>query len=231
MKKLISVLTIAIVCTTVSYKSYAQSYFAGTVKFETKYEGDIDPQKHIPHEETFTIFENNVKESFYNGVQNQIHNGDSVTIMIVLDIPGYGCVGKIISKEVIEADMLQKSFFYEERTDSKTICGYECKGYDVTMVTDDDDEETKYIVYTTKEIGKDDNINVFKFPELSGYPLYIAKESNGVKTITQAKEVKKGKVKAVDFLIQSNCKICTTEEEWGLEMMRYNRHVERLQKQ
>ena len=223
MKKLISVVAIAIVCTTLCCKSFAQKPFAGTVKFETKYEGETNPQLHIPTEQIQTIFENKMKTSLYNGLLRTIQDGDSLTITYLFDIPGFGRIGNTSSREVNEENLLKSTFFYTERTDSKNICKYECKGYDVTCIilNEDDDEdeavEIKFIVYTTKAIGKDDNINAFSFPGLSGYPLYTEFEKDGVKTIIQAKEVKKGKVKAVDFLIPSDYRMLS-DEEWEFMM-------------
>jgi len=219
MKRLISVAAIAIVCTTLCYKSFAQKSFAGTVKFETKFEGETNPQVHIPSEQTQTIFENKMKNTLYNGMLRTIQDGDSLSITYLFDIPGYGRIGNTSGREINEENLLRTSFSYTERTDTKTICGYLCKGYDVvSIITDEDDDEDeavelKFIVYTTKEIGKDDNINAFNFPGLSGYPLYTEFEKDGVKTITQAKEVKKGKVKSLDFLIPTDYKMLS-QEEW-----------------
>ena len=216
MKKLISVSTMAIICIMLSYSSFAQKYFAGTVKFETKYEGETNPQIHIPTEELQTIFENKMKTSLYGGAMRTIQDGDSLTITILIDIP-QGRIGHTSNREANEEDLLKYSFSYTERTDTKNICGYECKGYDVVCIIDDDEEEEtkelKWLVYTTKEIGKDENINAFRFPGLSGYPLYTERESDGVKTITQAKEVKKAKIKALDFLIPSDYRMLT-DEQW-----------------
>lgn len=228
MNRLMSIVTIAIVCTTVSYKSFAQKApFAGTVKFETRYEGDIDPQKHIPSEITYIVFENKTKQTIFMGINIYlINNGDAMTKTVLIDAP-QGRIGFTDDKDVVEDDLLKKKFTYTERTDTKNICGYECKGYDVTCVImnedEDDDEddvtEQKMIVYTTKEIGKDGNINSIDFPGLSGFPLYTEVEMDGVKTIMQAKEVKKSKVKDTDFLIPSDYKMYEGEQKQQLKQM------------
>jgi len=229
MKRAVSVLTIAIICTTVSYKSFAQKYFAGTVKFEVKFEGDIDPQKKTTQEVEYTIFENKFKLSG-NG-QQRIYNGDasSVTWLIDLSGVGYDRIGRI---DTLLRDSTSGRYSYESRGDTKTICGYECKGYNVThtYIDKDYDEEEeieeKYIVYTTTEIGKDNNINVFEYPGLSGYPLYEEFEKKGIKVISQAKEIKKGKVKEIDFMIPSNYRIHVTEEAWEEEMKKLSEYME-----
>jgi hypothetical protein len=245
MKKEIVVVAVAILCTMVSYRTFAQKYFAGTVKMETKYEGDIDPQKHVPHENTFTVFDNKIKQTFTGGgfSMQRIEDGDAMSVTVLYDILGYGKVGYTANKEAVEEELSHVKFSYEERSDTKTICGYECKGYNVTIVVsadadededdedDDEDEvtEVKIIVYTTLEIGKDNNINAFKFPGLAGFPLYTEREGNGVKQISQAKEVKKGKVKAVDFLIPSDYKMCGNEDEFEQEMQKASEVLQKRQ--
>ena len=225
MKKLMSILTVAVVCNALIYSSFAQKTpFAGTVKFEQKYEGNINPQKHIPIEATYTIFENKTKVTLFMGVNVFIiQDGDALVRTVLIDIP-QGRIGLTDSKEEVDEELLMKKFTYAERDDTKTICGYECKGYDVTCIVmsdDDDDEdeatEIKTIVYTTQEIGKDNNINAFDYPGLSGFPLYTETEADGVKTIVQAKEVKKSKVKATDFLIPSDYKMLEGEQKEGLK--------------
>ncbi|MCL2131046.1 MAG: hypothetical protein FWH36_01120 [Lentimicrobiaceae bacterium] len=227
MKKIIFGLAVAISCTTVSYKSFAQKYFAGTITFETKYEGDTDPQRHIPSQQTCIIFENKEKAELYNGVLRTIKDGDALTVTMLVDWPGYPRIGYVSDKEATQKALSSQKFSYEERSDTKTICGYECKGYNVTAVVKEEEEEDeeeeavelKYIVYTTKEIGKDDNINALDYPGLSGYPLYVESEKDGVKTIIQASEVKKSKLKAVDFMVPSDYKMCS-EEEFQEEMIK-----------
>jgi len=215
MKRAVVVFAMAIICSTVSYQSYGQKYFAGTVKFEVSFEGDTDPQKHIPHEFEVTIFENKEKILVYNGTMQVIKDGDALTTTYLWDLSGFGGerVGRVEEKEQTS----KVKYAYEARGDTKNICGYECKGYNVTCTYMDEeyDEEVelKYFVYTTTEIGKDANINAIGSPGLSGYVLYSEFEKDGVKRITQVKEVKKGKVKAVDFMIPSNYKMYN-KEEW-----------------
>lgn len=240
MKKSAFVIAAVVMYITVNQQTFAQKSFAGTVTFETKYEGDTDPQKHKTHEAIYSIFENKTKQSLSGGgvSQHVITNGDDLSVTVLLDISGLGRYGKITKKN--KEDMFKDvKISFVDRGDSKNICGFECKGYDVTLVDmgeiDEDDEddvkEIKFIVYTTKEIGKDDNINAFQFPGLSGYPLYIELEVKDVKQITQAKEVKKGKVKAVDFLVPSDYKMFDNDEDWNQEMERLNEAYKKMQGQ
>lgn len=230
MKKLVPILVIAVVGITMSNRVFAQKYFAGTVKVEIKFEGDINPQKHVPKETTYSIFENKRKITETGSITSHfIYDGDSATTTTLYDIVGHGRLG-YVDREFVQRNFANVDFSYAERGDTKTICGYECKGYDVTIVTtnEETDEEKigKAIVYTTQAIGKDENINAFQFPGLSGYPLYVEKEYEGATQITQAKEIKVGKVKGIEFLIPSDYKMCT-KEQWMEEMGRLNRKFSR----
>ena len=238
MKKIVSVLTIAIVCNTVGCKLLAQKYFAGTVKVETKYEGEIDPQKHVPHETEYTIFENKTKVLRYNGMVQVIRDGDDLTATQLWDLSGlgFGRLGVVVDKETNLKELSKTKFSYEEKSDTKTVCGYVCKGYDVTIVTpeeneDEEDEEAeevviKLLVYTTTEIGKDNNINALTYPGLSGYPMYVEFEKDDVKTIVQVKEVKKGKIKAIDFMVPSDYRMYD-KDGFEKEMERIGEEMEK----
>ena len=212
MKKIFSISVIAAfaLCMFANVQVNAQKVkFAGTVKIAVKYEGDTDPQKHVPAEAVFTIFGNKVKLS--QQVYTQILDGDAGTVTILLDFPG-NRVGYVIPKE----DFLEKQstvkFTYTKSDETKTICGYVCTRYDITAYDIEEDEETKIVAYTTTEIGENTNINAFEYPGLTGFPLYTEVESDGVKAIQEIIEVKKTKVKAVDFLVPSDYKMLTKEE-------------------
>jgi hypothetical protein len=201
------------VCTAVEVSAQKSKSFAGTVKFSTKYEGDIDPQKHIPGEITFSVFGNKQKLSIPEQGVHQITDGDAVTVTILIDIPG-NRMGYIIKKEVLEENFAARKYTYTKSEETKTICGYVCTRYDVTIFDIEEDEESKAVVYTTTEIGESSNINSVTFPGLTGYPLYMEEDDDGVKQIQEAIEVKKTKIKAVDFLVPSDYTMYDSQEEF-----------------
>jgi len=188
------------------------SSFAGTIKVSVRYEGENrNPQKHVPKEESYTIFGNKIKKVY--GPWVIIYDGDAETMVRLFDYPGNrgGCK---YSPEMVESFLRQdeKKYTYVKREETKTICGYVCTRYDVTIYDTEEEEETTEIVYTTTEIGEDNNINNFEYPGLIGFPLYKESEEKGVKTIEEAIEVKPTKVKSVDFLIPTNYKMMTPLE-------------------
>jgi len=212
MKKIFSISVIAAfaLCMFANVQVNAQKVkFAGTVKIAVRYEGDTDPQKHVSGEVAFTIFGNKMKLSQQG--YTRILNGDAGTITILLDIPG-NKVGYVVSKEDILERQSAVKYTYTKGDDTKTICGYVCTRYDITAYDIEEDEENKVVAYTTTEIGDNADINTFEYPGLTGYPLYIEIENNGVKAIQEVVEVKKTKVKAVDFLVPSGYKMLTKEE-------------------
>ena len=182
------------------------SSFAGTVKMSVKYEGNTNPQDHQPHEVTYTILGNKIKQ--INGPWIYILDGDAVTQTRLLDIPA-NRAGAKVPKEHFEMQQEDLKYTYVKSEETKTICGYVCTRYDITVYDAEVDEETKSIVYTTTEIGADENINNFEYPGLTGFPLYEETESKGVKETSVAIEVKPTKVKSVDFLIPSDYKMMT----------------------
>lgn len=215
MKKIfsISVMAAFAVCMFTNINVNAQKVkFAGTVKFHTKYEGDTDPQKHVPHDQIYTLFGNKQKAAYADGQVLVITNNDALTTTFLYNIPG-NKMGYIDTSEKYDPATATTKITITEGTDTKTICGYVCKRYDVKIYDEEEDEEVMVIVYTTTEIGENENINAMSVPGLSGFPLYTEVESDGVKRITEATEVKKGKIKAVDFLIPSDYTMYGSAEE------------------
>jgi hypothetical protein len=212
MKKLCSICVVAVLCifTAMNVNAQKSKGFAGTIKFSIKYEGDTDPQTHQPGEYVCTVFGNKQKTS--TQWYQQITDGDAVTSTVLLDIPG-NRMGYTQKKEAIEEALAAVKFTYAKSEETKTICGYVCTRYDVTVLNVEEDEESKVIVYTTTEIGSGNNINSTSLPGLTGFPLYVEQENDGVKSIQEAIEVKKAKIKSVDFMIPSDYTIYNSQEE------------------
>lgn len=221
MKKIFSISVIAAFafCMFTSIQANAQKVkFAGTVKFNVKYEGDTDPQKHVPGEFQVSIFGNKAK--LQSGIQLLIMDGEAYTTTVLLDFPGEP-MGSVIKKEELQEMYENIKYTYTKKEETKTICGYVCTRYDIKKYDVEEDEETNIIVYTTTEIGDNNNINnifISYFPGLTGFPLYVESESNGAKQIQEATEVKKTKLKAVDFLVPSKYKVYDSQEEMGAKI-------------
>jgi hypothetical protein len=212
MKKLFFICVVAVMCifTVVEVSAQKSKSFAGTIKISVKYTGDIDPQKHVPSESVLSVFGNKQKISG-QGFQ-QILDGDAVTVTVLIDIPG-NRMGYTVKKEEIEESFAAKKLTYTKSDETKTVCGYVCTRYDVTVFDIEEDEESKVIVYTTTDIGENNNINSLSLPGLTGFPLYIEQESDGVTVIQEAIEVKKTKIKSVDFMVPADYTMYNSQEE------------------
>ena len=220
MRKSFSIFVVAAwgIFTVLTASAQKTSSFAGTVKMSVKYEGNTNPQIHMPHNTTYTILGNKFKVISPPGII-QIADGDAGAISVLYDIPGHFVhkTGYKMSKEEFEEAFESKKLTYTKKEgDTMTICGYLCTRYDIAIYDTEEDEETMVIVYTTTEIGENNNINAFEFPGLTGFPLYQETEANGVKTIAKAIEIKKTKIKSVDFLTPEGYKIFPSRMEWGM---------------
>ena len=212
MRKSISIFVVAAwgFLTVLTANAQKTKTFAGTVKLAVRYEGNTNPNEHIPSEQVYTIFGNKQKVVIPARYITQIIDGDAVKLTVLLDYPGYKSGFSIIKEETENHEYT----YTKKEGDTMTICGYLCTRYDVTVYDKEEDEEKSAIVYTTTEIGENNNINAFEFPGLTGYPLYREVENQGVKTIVKAIEIKQTKIKSVDFLIPEGYKMFPNQEEW-----------------
>ena len=233
MKKL-AVISLMAACCLLSSKSMAQKSkaFTGSVKFEIKYEGEFEPQQlaNAPREKEQLISGNFTKTSRDLGgaFLHQIDMMDS--IVNLWDLPGEKCAVTIPTPKKEGEEDKEKNYVIQKRSDTKDICGYNCQGYDIIVTVkskddeEDEEEERKItiIVYTTEEIGIDSNINCHFVPGLQGFPLYQEQPAGeGKKVITQAIEVKKKKINAIEFSIPANYKYYTPKA--------WNEHIRELQ--
>ena len=222
MKK-IAVICLSAAMLAVCGKTMAQKTktFAGSIKFEIKYEGDFEPQQlaNAPREVDKVVFGNYTKTTQMLGgggaVRHQIDMTDSMLILI--DAGTEKVAIGIPVKKKDESEESEKNYKIVKRADTKNICGFECQGYDINITVKDEDEEEEktitYTMYTTTEIGIDSNINKNSIPGLQGYPLYTSQPAGENKTvISQAIEVKKKKINPIEFSIPSNYKYYTIEQ-------------------
>ena len=208
--------------------------FTGTVKFDIKYEGDFEPKQlaRAPKERIVTISGNFIRTTHDLGgaFMYQIDMVDSV--IQLWDLPMEKSAVTIPSRKKDKEEPDKRNYVIQKRSDSKEICGYNCQGYDIIVTVkneedEDDEEETEerkitIVVYTTEEIGVDSNINCHFIPGLQGYPLYQEQPAgDGKKVISEAVEVKKKKINAIEFAIPANYKYYTPEK--------WKEHIRELQ--
>ncbi len=204
MKKQIA-LWIAVIMLFGTIATFAQKPFAGSIVFETTASGTDDPNiaaQLAEMSEEVTIMGNNTKTAINQMGVDIIHitNGDYKLATTIIDIPGYGKY--YIEQE--EADInkafekVKQDFNYTSET--KEICGYNCKKVEVKITDLESDEESSLVLWVTEDLMTGDQINFSNYPGLKGYPLCveIEREISGenitliqtAKTITPNKKVK-----------------------------------------
>lgn len=204
MKKQIA-LWIAVIMLFGTIATFAQKPFAGSIVFETTASGTDDPNiaaQLAEMSEEVTIMGNNTKTAINQMGVDIIHitNGDYKLATTIIDIPGYGKY--YIEQE--EAD-INKAFEkikqdYNYTSETKEICGYNCKKVEVKITDLESDEESSLVLWVTEDLMTGDNINFSNYPGLKGYPLCVEidREISGenitliqtAKTITPNKKVK-----------------------------------------
>ncbi|MBO4581704.1 MAG: hypothetical protein J5701_05385 [Bacteroidales bacterium] len=224
MKKIISVIALSLCCVLIANTTMAggkktkTTVFQGEVKYAIKYSGDIDPQKlaQLPTESTYKVMGNKRKTTMNVGFPlHVIYDGDACKLIQLIDYPGQQMA---IVREKAYFDEAREGvvYSYTPTNDTKTICGYVCNGYKIT-VTNTEEEESREVgvAYTSTELVAGTAGNFFELPGLDGFPMYIQTTSaNGVSSTTSEVTAINTKVKInpADFLIPSSFKILTDEE-------------------
>lgn len=217
MKRITLLLTTFCLLLTMSLS--AQKPFAGTVKFETRAEGNVDPnvKSHFPAEETVTVMESiEMQTSSGQGInQVSIENAQKNQITIMVDLTAMGEGMYYLTKTIGKPKNMD--YKYEaDKSDTKTILGYNCYKVKCTITNLEDDETTEVIYYVSddflpnhKHVGE---------PGFTGYPLMtITQVEDGeyvYQLIREAKEIKANKkVKDVTFMLPSTAKPYTEAPE------------------
>jgi len=198
----------------VELKAQKTKEFAGTVKFVVKSQSEEESQKSVNDSNviTYIILGNNTKTTIpHQGyTENRLSFGDSAQEWTILDTP----------TEIIVVKKTKEDFDEEKETikltvtpldETKVICGYTCKRYDLKFENLENGKETTIICFTTEEIGVDERIN-FDSPGLKGYTLYQEIIGEKGKIIVEAIEVKKKKISPAEFLMPANAKVMTYSE-------------------
>ncbi len=112
------------------------------------------------------------------GENTTIVDNDVKKIMVMMNNPTMGKKYKIKPIEVSEEDL--KNVTITDKSESKTILGYNCKGYDV--VVKKDDKEVKMTMFVTDKINAPTQNSAMFGDKLKGYPLSmeIAMEQMGM---------------------------------------------------
>ncbi len=147
--------------------------------------GDMSTTTYFKGEKSATVMKNPM-----TGNNTTIIDNKTKQMLVLMDNPMLGKKYLKSSMEVSEDDL--KKITVTENGDSKTILGYECKGYDVIVKNDDID--TKMLMYTTDKISAANQNSSTLGGKLKGYPMYMEIDINKggmpMKTIMEVTEIK-----------------------------------------
>lgn len=217
---LVAVLTIGL---TSVFAQKAPATFTGTITSKVTCTGTTDPNilAQIPEGTTEMICGNRTKT-----VQVQegglgiisIVNGDSKMMYLILDIPGMGKYYIETSGDSIAKGLEKIKRDLKYTGEKMNVAGYECEKVIETIVNLETDEESEMILYVSKDINPNPDINFASHPNLKGYPLRTERQQdingetvtliNEAVTITPSK-----KIKPAEFLLPSDAKDIHTNPE------------------
>jgi len=147
--------------------------------------GDMSTTTYFKGEKSATVMKNPM-----TGNNTTIIDDKTKQMLVLMDNPMLGKKFLKSSMEVSEDNL--KNISVTENGDSKTILGYKCQGYDVSVKNDD--IETKMLMYTTDKISAANQNSSTLGGKLKGYPMYmeinISKGGMPMKTIMEVTEIK-----------------------------------------
>jgi hypothetical protein len=130
-----------------------------------------------------------------SGETSTIIDNDKKEMLLLMDNPMMGKKYKKTPIESSEKDL--ENVTTSETGDSKTILGYQCKGYNV--IINKDGVETKMTMYVTDKITAPTQQNVTLSKKFKGYPLYLTVNAKqGAYSITTTMEATEIKNENVD---------------------------------
>jgi GLPGLI family protein len=213
-------LLVAIIATSATLASAqkAGKPFSGTIKFALSYDGvEASQLAQMPTSQTLYISGNKQKTVLDLGqyAMFTITDGDAESFIFFVDAMGqkfaYRMDKAAIAKEKADDKSPKPTVTLSDET--KEIAGVKCKK--ATMVAKDEEtgDESSTIVWYTNELGSNDKLNFMG--ENEGITGIVLGSETKVKAITRksyATEIKKGKVKDLEFLIPEEAKEMTKEE-------------------
>lgn len=201
--------------------SFAQKPFAGTIKSKYTVEGTSDPNvlAQLPESTMIYVYENYTKSVMEMPGINliTITNGSTKTSYLIYDITGMGKYYIETTEAELKEALANSDTKLEYTGEKKTIAGYSCEKVIETSVDKETDEEDVTILYVSKDINPNPEINFGSHPGLVGFPLRTEKitDYNGteIKVIIEAVEVTASKkVKLADFLLPADGKKTTQKD-------------------
>jgi len=178
--------------------------FSGSITFEITYGGSIDAAQlaQLPKTAVMKILGNKTRLETGGGVETTITDGDSKTILILLDIAQMGKKFAIKQTKQQIDDQLkdQPAPIIKYIDETKEIAGFKVKKAEILSISKEGNDTVKVVCWYTEEIGSQDINFAAQFRGLNGQALEYSINTPDISMTYIAKEIKKGNVKATDFL-------------------------------
>jgi GLPGLI family protein len=215
----IAILAVMVLTSSSPKKKKKSKMFRGIVTYDISYDGDAltDLQKSkLPTTVSVKMYDGMSKfdEVMGPALQTTIINpkADKYTVLIEVGDKKAAYLGKY--SDMNNDSTIQYTTVIDYSADTKIIAGYSCKKAIVTFTPKEgvDDEERMFTVYYSEELaGAEENEDGF-YKGIPGLLLESYQVSPGMVVKYTATEVKKGKVKDLDFLLPSDFKEFTDQE-------------------
>ena len=98
-----------------------------------------------------------------------IVDNEAKKLLVLMENPMLG--KKFVKQDILVSEEDIKNVKVNERGDTKTIAGYICKGYDVTVMKDG--VENKMVMYVTDKIAAPNQNTAGLGDKIKGFPLYM----------------------------------------------------------
>ncbi len=190
--------------------------FSGTIEFALTYQG-IDPAQEAQMPKALTmLFSGNKSKTILDAGMYAMHtitDGDNDVVLIYLDFMGQKMAYKqtkaqIDSSKTNTVDPTVK--LYDE---TKVVAGMTCKKAEIITKDEETLEEHVTTVWYTDELGIPEKANFASQTKgINGFPLETITKSGEMTQTMTATAIKKGKIKATDFLLPADAKEMTLEE-------------------
>lgn len=192
----------------------AQKGVSAEVIFAMTYKG-IAPDELIdmPKQVSYLVSGNNTKQIVVTPASTMrvIANADSIFLANLTDIED-DRVGLIYYADDIMESTSIFNIKIKSSREEKTILGYPCKKYVITIYNKETKEKMKDVVYTTEKIGGE-NVNFLLYKGLKGFILSSQKTCGEEITTMQAKRVIKKDIDASEFLVPEEYTMTTYKEQ------------------
>ncbi len=190
--------------------------FSGTIEFALTYQG-IDPAQEAQMPKALTMmFSGNKSKTILDAGMYAMHtitDGDNDMVLIYLDFMGQKMAYKQTKTQIDSNRINAVEPTIKLYDETKVIAGMTCKKAEIISKDEETLEENVTTVWYTDELGISEKTNFASQTKgIKGLPLETISKSGEMTQTMTATVIKKGKVKATDFLLPADAKEMTLDE-------------------